>query len=416
MPGADQILGSPLIRELVAIGKGDKKIPESDAKRHHFIPQLALSQFTSNGSQLFQLDTRSGKPQRTSVKSAGSRHQYYRFPTNDGGSTTLVESYFALVEGHAAPAIRRLLESQTVSVADRATIAFYLSLLWARTPGARSASEDVAKQSNLMVLGTKHGDARSFRNLYREFEEEAGSDEPLSEDEIEDLRLRSIRSFRRGGDLQIVDPGGSNAMAALLKIALDVAGLFFDGTRWTLLTTEGSEFVTSDRALSIYDPAPRFPWSAHAVSSSSLSQTAVPLGLRSCLVLIPSQKPAFERRSAARGEVRQFNLRTYGWADRYIYGSTQETVVSVRKAAKRYPDLVKRPRPLRLVTLVESKEGDTRLADDHRRRGWPPYLQAPGEDGLPRRFDYMVLNEDGDPVEIGVSATEMAKARSLGKD
>lgn len=409
------VLDSPLIRDLVEIGKGQKSIPESNAKRHHFIPQLALSRFARE-DRLFQLDTRTGKPQRTSVRSAGSRHQYYRFPTEGGGSTTLVESYFSLVEGHAGPAIRRMIESGKLPIGDRATIAFYLSLLWARTPGARMASEDLTKQSQLMMFGTQHSDTLSFRNKYREFEEQTGTSEPLSEEDIEELRVRTIKGLQRGGDLQIVDPGGSNSMALLLKVALEVAGLFFEGTEWTLMRSSEGRFVTSDRGLSIYDPTPRFPWSAHAVASSPNSQTMIPMGSDSCLGLLPSREAGFQSRAVRLEEVRLVNLRTYGWADKYIYGSTQDAVVAVRKAAKRYPHLVKKPRPLQFVTLVESQEGDTRLADEHRRRGWPPYLKAPNQDGTPTKFDYMVLDEDGDPVEIGVKATQLAKSRAQNGD
>jgi hypothetical protein len=63
--------------------------------------------------------------------------------------------------------------------------------------------------------------------------------------------------------------------------------------------------------------------------------------------------------------------------------------------------------------LVERDPSDTRLAEAHVKRGWPPYLQAPDDEGTMRQFDYMVVGEDGDPVEVGVTTTEMAKARAM---
>jgi hypothetical protein len=48
VPGIDHraIDESPLIKELAEIGKGEKPLPKTEAKRHHFIPQLTLNRFT----------------------------------------------------------------------------------------------------------------------------------------------------------------------------------------------------------------------------------------------------------------------------------------------------------------------------------------------------------------------------------
>ncbi|TMK57872.1 MAG: DUF4238 domain-containing protein [Actinobacteria bacterium] len=414
MPNIDlnAIEESPLVKELAEIGKGEKSLPKSDAKRHHFIPQLTLSRFATGDERLFQLDTGTGKPQRTSVYAAASRRRFYTFEDEDGKKNNDVEAYFSLVESHAAPALLRMDETGELSDIDRATIAFFLSLLWARTPGARSATEQLGLQANTLLMASHWGDPNTFMRMYRQWEAEGGDGTRLSDEEAEELREKTLREFQ-DGTMGFEDPGGGNTMALLLEVALQQAGIIFGSMGWALMRSDETEFISSDRGLAIFDPTPKYPWSSHAMASSPNAQTTIPISASSCLLLVPTGEPSFEAGEVSRHNVMQANLRAYGWAERFIYGSSQEAVVAVRRAARRKPQDVARPKPHRPVILVESDPEDTRLADAHRKRGWPPYLQAPGEDGKPQRFDYMVLGEDGDPVTVGVTTTELARERGM---
>jgi hypothetical protein len=403
---------SPLIQELAEIGVGKKSMPKSDAKRHHFIPQLTLNRFSKADERLFQIDTGTGKPQRTSVYAAASRRRFYTFEDEDGNKNNDVEAYFSLVESHAAPALLRMDESGELSDADRATISFFLSLLWARTPGARSTTEKLGLQTNTMLMASHYGDPNTFMRMYREWEVEHGDGTRLSDDEAEALRKRTLREFR-DGTLGFEDPGGGNTMALLLELALQQAGILFGAMGWALMRSDGAEFVSSDRGLAIFDPTPKFPWSSYAMASSPNAQTTIPVSSSSCLLLVPTGEATFEAGTVENRNVEQINLRTYGWAERFIYGSTQEAVVAVRREARKKPQDVVRPKPHRPVILVERNPDDTRLADAHRKRGWPAYLEGPGMDGETVQFDYMVLGEDGDPVEVGVTTTELAKERGM---
>jgi hypothetical protein len=412
VPGIDHraIDESPLIKELAEIGKGEKPLPKTEAKRHHFIPQLTLNRFTGKEDRLYQLDTGTGKPQRTNVHGAASRRRFYTFEDADGNKNNDVEAYFSLVESHAAPALLRMDESGELPDLDRATISFFLSLLWARTPGARSTTEDLGLQANTMLMASHYGDPDTFMRMYRQWEDEHGDGTRLSEAEAEELRKRTLREFQ-DGTMGFEDPGGGNTMALLLEVALQQAVVLFGAMGWALMRAEGSEFVTSDRGLAVFDPTPKHPWSSHAMASSPNAETTIPVSASSCLLIVPTGEPSFEAGAVTRQNVEQVNLRIYGWAERFIYGSSQEAVVAVRRAARKKPRDVVRPKPHHPVILVERDPYDTRLADEHRKRGWPAYLEGPDENGGRMEFDYMVMGEDGDPVEVGVTTTELVKKR-----
>lgn len=118
-------LESPLYREMAAHANGGD-VPDSAAKRHHFIPRFLLREFASERDSrhlIFQLEKRTGQPRKVTVDAAASRHRFYAIDDEDGTTHNRVEAYLALVESHAAPAVRRLLNDPAVlRRTDAATI------------------------------------------------------------------------------------------------------------------------------------------------------------------------------------------------------------------------------------------------------------------------------------------------------
>src|ERR671925_2277234 len=131
-------MSSPLLQEMQAIAERKKALPDSDAKRHHFVPEFLLRRFSAqrNGRhRLCQLDVHTGKPVWVDPGTAASRRQLYSLPDREGGTHNLIEGYFSIVEGHAAAAIHRLCDTARLDLSDRSTIAFFIALLEGRTLG-----------------------------------------------------------------------------------------------------------------------------------------------------------------------------------------------------------------------------------------------------------------------------------------
>jgi hypothetical protein len=123
-------------------------------------------------------------------------------------------------------------------------------------------------------------------------------------------------------------------------------------------------------------------------------------------------EPILLTEAVSRKMVTEINLRIYGWAERFIYGGSQEAVAAVRRALKTAkPGLVVEPQPARMATLIQRNPGDDRLAKAHQARGWPPYLRGVDDHGMPEVFDYMVIGENGTAVEVGLTAEELLAER-----
>ena len=401
---------SPLFQELERqAAAGEWESFESEAKRQHFIPRFLLSRFAQNDDSrefLFQLDVSSGRPNRIAPAQAASRRYFYAILDEEGQRTNRVEGFLAVAESYAAPALDRLLDDPGALVpGDRATLSFFFALLDGRTPGG---ADRMAASSNAfmrMLFTTEFADTEKFAATYRKLLGEA------SDGAIEEFRQEVLRGLDEGR-IELADP---RAQALGLNFgAAGAAASIIHEMHWTLLRRPAA-FVTSDRGLAMYDPKPRFPWSGQAWVSSPDVQVTIPLATYCCL-LLDHREQATKVADAEEQHSDAINLRTYGWAGDYIYGPSQDLVARVRRLAKRRPADVVRPIPQHHVLLFEADPDDRSLADEHHRRGWPPYLVSGGV-----RHDYVVVGPDHNPVEamnrVNAKVRERArKAIGLSED
>lgn len=400
---------SDLFRDLRQIEEGLKTMPETDAKRHHFVPKLLLRRFSARADRIWQLDKESGEGLDVRIDKASSRRRFYEFLHNDEGvRTSRMEAWLALVEGHACKVLRRLEHpGPMVGLADwdRATLAFFLALLNARTPAAIRVAEQVGRETVQLKLGTEWSDPEGFARRHAELFPDAMAGE------AEELRLRALNQLKRG-EIGFEDPAGA-AMQTLVRGSGAMAQEIFE-SRWIVLRAREGAFVASDVGLAMHDPRPRFPWSSQAWHSSDEVEVTIPIGSGACLFITPG--PAtFERLDVGAEEVDEINLRTFGWSDRFLFGAEEEAMAALWRLAARRPDLIVKPKPRRMAILVELEEGDDSLADEHRRRGWPTHVAAPDpKTGRRRTHDYMVIGEDGEPIELAARA--IARLRRNAED
>lgn len=387
---------SPLYEEIHRLEQEGEDLPQAGAKRHHFNPQFLLRRFLDEGrDRLCQLHTTTGKPQVILPQDAASRRWFYTLVNESGERDNRPETYLALVDGHAAEALGRFLDEPTaLAPGDRATLAYFFALLGTRTPHGVERLAGGADVANKLLISTKLANPEAFARHYREI------DADVSDEEIEEMR-ETLRAAVEEGRIGF-EHRHAHAVALGLAVSSSFAAMIYVAD-WTLLSTEDSFFVTSDTGLSMFNPTPRFPWSGDAWFSSPDAQTTIPLSRSHCLLVMPGDDGTTDVVEATDEEVDTVNLRTYGWATDYIYGQSQQAVVHVRQLAKERPFDVPTRRPDHHVLMEKADEADTSLADQHERRGWPRYLHARGE-----RCDYVVLDEDGKPMESGPRAARLA--------
>src|SRR5215207_6191786 len=208
------------------------RLDGNQAKRHHFLPQFLLrgvAQERGGKERLFQMHTASrGAPRLVDLRAAASRRRLYTAIDEDGEPSNRNEGYLALVESHAAPALRRLMDDPaSLSPAERVMISFFVALQTMRTPTAAQQVTALANAAFQTVASELLSDRRAFAERYRE-----ASGSLADDDEIERLRQEMLDGIR-GGRVRVSGEGGA-AFGSALEVAIsNVPAVFaFD---WTLL-------------------------------------------------------------------------------------------------------------------------------------------------------------------------------------
>ena len=351
------------------------RLDKSTAKRHHFVPQLLLRGFShphQGKPHVFQMDTGSRRaPTRVGIRSAAVRAGLYAAPGDDGKPSNRNEGYLALIESFAGPAVRHLLDApETLSAGERMTIAFFVALQTMRTPAAAEQVTTLANAAFQAWASEFYSDRRAFAERHREFFGEDKTDE-----ELEQFRQETIAQIRDG---RLRLSGQPAALSTGLVHAIENVPMLFS-FEWILLRAAGGGLITSDRGYAIHDPSLRFPWEFQALYSSDSSETTIPLSDEACLAMRPSLSCGLAVQEASAHDVETINLRTHGWADKYVFGKRQDTLVAVRQAVKRRPVDVIRPKPFTQLVLLEPDPDDNSLAEAHLHQGWPPQVRKDGE-------------------------------------
>ena len=382
------------------------RLDANKAKRHHYVPQLTLRGFAKeqNGAQrVFQMHTTGRKaPIRVSVRDAALRRRLYVAVDEDGRETNRHEGYLELIERHAAPALRRLIDDPvSLDPGDRATIAFFVAFQMMRTPAAAEQVTALANMAFQNAASETFSDRRAFAESYRErYESDA------SEEEVERFRQQVLNSVREG-KVRVAGKNGADFASGFRHAAESVPPIIaFD---WTLVRAPSGGFIVSDRGFAIHDPDPPFPWAGQGLMSSESSETLFPLSDCVALLIRPGAgRCRLGVTEASAEEVTRLNLRTFGWADSYVFARSQTVLDNVKVIARRRPAEVVRPKSLCAVIGLELDPDDPQLTDENRKRGWPAYL--PGRDGSP--LDYIVIPADRPHPELRRRADELAESRA----
>ncbi len=222
-------------------------------KRHHYLPEFYLEGFVDPRNRPFVWVYEKGdsKIRKASAKDIAVQKHYYSFITSEGHKDTeTFENFFGLIEGHVAPVFQKLKRHESLDDEEKSWFAIFLSSIMIRVPNFRENIEKSAAEVIRRINVKIASDTEAFKSMINSFEKETG-------DKI-GLPVEDLKKFILNGKYEIkVDPQFSLYMLTLINDF----GLLFHKMGWTILTSDGYRFITSDNPLSYDDPThdPRSP-------------------------------------------------------------------------------------------------------------------------------------------------------------
>jgi hypothetical protein len=329
----------PFLVRLREIADGKRPMPNAETtKRHHYVPSFLLARWAKpkkRDGELYELEAATGQVRATHPDKVSWKRDLYTVEETVNSSLMIVESFLGVVESHASDPIKNLASlPNEISDEDRGTIAFFMALQQMRTPAGLAQNEKLAELAALQAIASQLQDRDVIAARYRSLINPAASDE-----EADNFARNALRSFKDGAVTVELPPEAR--LQAMLRLVSPNA-LTIVTMNWTLLRATSGEFVASDRGLAMWDPAlPERRGSAW--ESSAQAETTIPVAPDTCLRITPGSE-GFAVATVEQGVVDEVNLRTYGWAEKSIFGTSPQSVQAVYNAAQANPKEVPTPK------------------------------------------------------------------------
>jgi hypothetical protein len=377
-------------------------VPQGQAKRQHFTPQLVLRRFLApRATHLCQLDVTTGRPQQVSVSSAASRRRFYTLrDTETDERDETIEGLFSLVEDIAAHALETVIGAPMGTSADeRVTLAYFAAAQLMRTPSALARMQAIGRVLHVSEMARLISDDATFAEVYTAVRDDQSDEDPawlkswMREALLDDrIRITNEREL---------------SLSTMVDLLDDYAVRLFC-MPWSLLSGSAGAFITSDSGVGVIDQD-RDTFQQVNVLGSRHARLLLPISREHCLQIGPVGRPTIGVRANALrpGDTMLVNLAVYGWSERHIFADGQKTASDVRRASKRSPHAVARPRPYTQYVLIDRDRDDDTLAQAHRKVGRMPYVEHDGEE-----YDYVILRDDRDLPRQALRALAQSKARA----
>jgi Protein of unknown function (DUF4238) len=308
------------------------------------VPRFHLRGFASEEGVLTQLDVLTGHQRAVGVNDATVRRDFYTVVLPDGSRSDAWEEALSVVEGEAAPALRRAIEMPRfrLSDEDRDRLARWIALQYLRGPDNRRQLSDIASITIRAQVGM--GGIAYLRHAMT-----AGLGRVVPIEEAE-LVWRDITSAR-GPEITIA---GDEHLEILNRSYATASAAIFSRS-WARIRFERQVLAVSD--------APVWPVRGEAPSFSGglmgAPKLTVPLDRRTLLWLdLPGEAGPLEDRDrqAAAVIARANNVAAAIGAERFVYYHPEDSPIPsdvevprrqpLRVEVTGGPDFVNRDRPL----------------------------------------------------------------------
>ncbi len=115
-------------------------------RRHHFLPQFYLRNFSNNIDQLWEFDRLLNKyTQKTSKGTAWLPH-YYRYKDKEGKLHTDIEDFFGDIETKTKPIIDKIIKKKPITEGEKLMLSYFISFQRVRVPDFEKAANELVEK------------------------------------------------------------------------------------------------------------------------------------------------------------------------------------------------------------------------------------------------------------------------------
>lgn len=264
----------------------------SQPRKHHFLPQFYLRNFSPDEISLTQIEKRSGKAYGGRIKDLAAIRDFHRLDFDDAEDPQALEKQLAYVEGEMSADIAALLRNGLAEKRALVQTIGFVSLLRMRVPAVKKHIE--ASLSAAVRVAA-------------EALERQGKLPPAPPGLEEALKVANLK----------IEINNWKCMEHMFNMAFQPSVLdIMCNMRAVLLRAPSGSFLTSDQPVALFHPNKDSPYGVGPATPGV--EISAPLSSTTLLLLTHDERPD-EERTATAAEVFEYNRRTIVMAEQYIY-------------------------------------------------------------------------------------------------
>lgn len=243
---------------------------KKEPRRHHYIPEFYLANFTPTGEKddfLWVLDKKQAKQWKAIPKNVAHQRDFYRISAEDLKATE-VEGILSEIEGEASLVIRNVIEKLRLPDDDKefAILMDFIALMATRIPGVRNSISKIFDDVYRDYLHTVTDTPERWKSIISKLKEE----NPKIKSKVS---YADMKKFVDEDQYKVDTPPGYH-LENMFQWANSILP-YLVYRKWSLIMIENNEnkFICSDNPIGlswIDPPSPSYPYPPGFAAKNSL--------------------------------------------------------------------------------------------------------------------------------------------------
>lgn len=280
-------------------------------RRHHYLPQFYLRNFVDSRGRIWAYPKLGGNAKPVSPRDFGVERDYHTFTGKDGvKDRTTIEEAFADIENEVAPAVRKIIGKERLSIAEYELFVTFVSTMLVRVPARRDQVGRMAAEMMKLFATTSASNKDAFHADYQRFEADTGH-KGADAEEVRQFILSDNYEMRTNPKIAL-----AFSLHTLHTVTECLAQM-----DWVFLWRSGRfKFLSCDSPVFYCDPTlPPTTWRGVGLMNRGV-EVSVPLSTD--VLAFGDYRPKQRKYVQVQPEVvRLFNQRTVDSAHRYVFAS-----------------------------------------------------------------------------------------------
>ena len=216
----------------------------NEPRRHHYVSQFYLQQFSESNEQIHVIDVIDRRYFVTGSSAIAVQTDFNRINI-EGHNRNEIERFLSGIEGQAATVLKDIAQNESLpqNDDDMAILSVFVGILAVNNPQVREKLRNIDET----IAGQRMQEMVATREAYESCLSEWGLEDPIG--------YEVMRAFVKSGNYTISYEDSNGYYLAQVFFALDLVVFpMLDKMRWSLLIAEDNsgDFITSDRPVILF--------------------------------------------------------------------------------------------------------------------------------------------------------------------